>query len=196
MNRMPIRTLLAIAAALALPGCVSFAPDPPDSLLTLTPAASVASGAASSGTAQTALAVAEPGASARLAVTRVPVQVDGSSLAYLKDAQWVERPTRLLRNLLVETIRAKGDRLVVNEGTLGYATASTLSGQLLDMGYDASSGAAVIRYDAMLQLPGGEVRTRRFEAVVPGVQAKAGPVGAALNQAANQLAADVAEWVG
>lgn len=196
MNAMPIRTFLTAVAALAVTGCVSLTPDPPASLLTLTPASSVASGAASSGTAQTALAVAEPATSARLAVTRVPVQVDDSSLAYLKDAQWVERPSRLLRSLLVETIRARGNRLVVNEGTLGYATASTLSGQLLDMGYDATSASAVVRYDAMLQLPGGQVRTRRFEARVPVAEAKAAPVGAALNQAANQVAAEVADWVG
>jgi cholesterol transport system auxiliary component len=31
---------------------------------------------------------------------------------------------------------------------------------------------------------------------VPGVAAEAGPVGAALNQAANQVAREVAAWVG
>jgi cholesterol transport system auxiliary component len=43
---------------------------------------------------------------------------------------------------------------------------------------------------------GTSVTTRRFEARVPGVEAKAGPVGVALNQAANQVAGEVAGWVG
>jgi cholesterol transport system auxiliary component len=193
---MSNRILLAATAVLALAGCVSLAPDPPAKLLTLTPAAFAPSGEGSGGTASSALVVAEPGTTARLAVTRVPVQVSDSSLAYLKDAQWVEKPTRLFRNLLAETIHARSKRLVVAEGALGYATASTLSGQLLDMGYDAASGSVIIRYDAMLQLPGGEVRTRRFESRVDGVQAKAEPVGAALNQAANSMAGEVADWVG
>ena len=38
--------------------------------------------------------------------------------------------------------------------------------------------------------------TRRFEAKVSGVEPKAAPVGAALNEAANKVADEVAEWVG
>jgi cholesterol transport system auxiliary component len=38
--------------------------------------------------------------------------------------------------------------------------------------------------------------TRRFESVVSGVQARPEPVGEALNRAANQVADEVAEWVG
>jgi cholesterol transport system auxiliary component len=40
------------------------------------------------------------------------------------------------------------------------------------------------------------VQSQRFESVVPGVIAKPGPVGVALNQAANDVAAQIAEWVG
>ncbi len=95
----------------------------------------------------------EPGADARLAVTRVPVQVNESSVAYLQDAVWVEKPSRLFQRLLGETIRARGGRLVVDQGDLGYAAATKLSGRLLDMGYDVASGSVVVRFDAMLQTP-------------------------------------------
>lgn len=190
------RILLGGVAALAVSGCVSLSPEPPPSLLTLTPTISAPSGAMPGGDVATVLAVAEPATSARLAVTRVPVQVTASSIAYLEDAQWVERPTRLFRNLLIETLRARGGRMVIAEGELGYATTSMLSGRLLEMGYDAPSQSVILRYDAVLQAPGGAVRSQRFEAVIPGVQAKAAPVGAALNDAANQIAAQVAEWVG
>lgn len=196
MNRTLLSPIVTAALALALAGCVSFGAEPPDQLLTLTPASTAPAGATATGQASTALAVIEPTTTMRLNVTRIPVQTSDSSLAYLKDAVWVEKPARLFQNLLAETVRARGGRLVVNQGDLGYSAVTQLSGHLLDMGYDAASGSAVVRYDAALQTPDGTVRTRRFESRVPGVAPEAGAVGAALNRAANQVAAEVAEWVG
>lgn len=197
---MPTRALLpptlALTLALALAACVSLSPDPPDSLLTLTAAHTAPAGAVVSGEAATALAVVEPDTDQRLNVVRVPVQTSDSTLAYLKDAVWVEKPTRLFQRLLSETIRAGGTRLVVAEGDFGYAAATKLSGRLLDMGYDAASGGVVVRYDAVLQTPDGKVRTQRFERRIPGVEPEAAAVGPALNDAANQVASDVAAWVG
>ena len=114
---------LAKAAAAAfgtvlLAGCISFGADPPDRLLTLTPAVSAPAGSATDGDISTALAVLEPTAAQRLTVTRVPVTVDDSSLAYLQDAFWVERPARLFQRLLAETIRAGGNRLVLADEDL------------------------------------------------------------------------------
>jgi len=42
----------------------------------------------------------------------------------------------------------------------------------------------------------GKFRSRRFESVVPGVEAKPAPVADALNRAANDVAVQVADWVG
>jgi cholesterol transport system auxiliary component len=189
------RALLPALMALPLAGCLSLGADPPPSLLTLTAASTAPAGATTTAPASSALAVLQPNTEQRLNVTRVPVQTSDSSLAYLKDAVWVEKPARLFQNLVVETIRAKGNRLVVREGDLGYTAVTTLSGQLLDMGYDTATASVVVRYDGVLQRPGGEVQTRRFEARVPAA-AEADAVGPALNQAANQVASEVAEWVG
>lgn len=191
---LPVAGALALSAALS--GCVNLGAKPPPQLLTLTAAQSAPAGTAASGQAATAIAVLEPNADQRLAVTRVPVQVTDSSVAYLQDAVWVDKPARLFQRLLAETIRAKGGRLVVDQGDLGYAAATKLSGQLLDMGFDAASGSAVVRFDALLQTPDGQVRTKRFESRIPGVAPDALSVGSALNQAANQVAAEVAAWVG
>jgi cholesterol transport system auxiliary component len=188
--------MLAATAALALAGCVSLSPDPPESLLTLSALRTAPVGATASGEAASALAVVEPDTDQRLNVVRVPVQTSDSTLAYLKDAVWVEKPTRLFQQLLSETIRAGGSRLVVAEGELGYTAATKLSGRLLDMGYDALSGSVIVRYDAVLQTPDGQVRTRRFESRVSGVEADAAAVGPALNDAANRVAGEVADWVG
>ena len=189
------RALLCAMLALPLAGCVSFGAEPPDQLLTLTPARAVPAGFATTGPASAALAILEPGVAQRLDVTRVPVQTSDSSLAYLKDAVWVEKPARLFQNLVAETIRARGNRLVVREGDLGGNSVTTLSGRLFDMGYDVATGSVVVGYDAVLQLPDGQVRTRRFESRVPAA-AEAAAVAPALNQAANDVANQVAEWVG
>jgi cholesterol transport system auxiliary component len=189
-------TAAPLALALATGACISFGADPPDQLLTLTPAASTPAGSVSQGRADAALVVLEPSTSQALNVTRVPVRVDASSLAYLEDAIWVEKPTQLFRSLLAETIRAGGNRLVVGGGELEYAASTQLSGQLVEMGYDVASSSAVVRFDAVLALPGGEIRTRRFESAVSGVTADAAAVGPALNQAANTVAAEIAAWVG
>lgn len=199
MTRKPIlaAALTTLAALSTLSGCVSLGGvEPPEQLLTLTPAASVPAGAAAEGEVAAALSVQVPAVSQRLNVTRIPVTTGDSSLAYLADAFWVEKPAQLFRNVLAETIRAGGNRLVVSGGELEFAARTQLSGQLVDMGYDATTGSAVVRYDAVLELPDGTVRTRRFESRVSGIPAEAGAVGSALNEAANTVADEVAEWVG
>ncbi|QZH76653.1 MAG: membrane integrity-associated transporter subunit PqiC [Erythrobacter sp.] len=186
----------ALAAFGLLSGCISFGAEPPDQLLTLTSAASVPAGAASEGNASAALAVLVPSVEQRLNVPRIPVITSDSSLAYLADAVWVEKPADLFRTVLMETIRANGNRLVVGGGELEYVAQTQLGGQLVAMDYDALSGSVVVRYDAVLELPEGRILTRRFEERVSGIPAEAGAVGAALNEASNRVAAQVADWVG
>lgn len=195
---MRSRLLLCTLGALALGGCVSIGGggDPPDQLLTLTSSAMAPAGAAQQGTMAAALAVTEPSVPQQLNNTRVPVRVNGTALAYLKDAVWVERPARLFQNVVSETIRARGNRLVVGGGELDYAAQTQLGGELAAMDYDATAQAVVVRYDAVLRLPDGEIRTRRFESRVTGVLPDALSVAPALNQAANEVAAQVADWVG
>jgi cholesterol transport system auxiliary component len=195
MNRKA-RVMLVGAAVLALGGCISLGAKPPEQLLNLTAASTAPAGASASGTSETALAVLDIRAPQELDVTRIPVRVTGSSLAYLKDAQWVEKPARLFARLLSDTIRANGNRLVVSGGNLESTAATRLSGTLSAMDYDPAQGAVVVRFDAVLQNGEQQIRTRRFESVVPGVSARPGPVGEAMNRAANDVAAQVAEWVG
>jgi cholesterol transport system auxiliary component len=191
-----IKGAAALAALLALASCVSIGGEPPPSLLTLTPARTAPAGLAVSGKLDQAIAVLEPDAPRRLDVVRVPVQVSDSSVAYLKDAVWVEKPARLFGQLLAETIRAKQTRFVVDGADMQHSAATRLSGNLIEMGYDAPSGRVVVGFDAVLQQPDGTILTRRFEASVDGVTADAASVAPALNEAANKVAAEVADWVG
>ena len=185
----------AAGLALTLAGCLSLGSEPPESLLTLTPDATAPGGAAVQGDVASAIAVLEPGAPQSINVTRVPVQVNDAEIAYLQDAVWVEKPARLFQRLLAETIRAKSGRLVIDAETASVGAATRLQGSLGAFGYDARTSSVVVRYDAVRTGAGDSVETRRFEAVVPGVPAQAAPVGRALNQAANRVAAEVAAWV-
>jgi cholesterol transport system auxiliary component len=190
------RAAAAVAAVLALAGCISLGGKVPDRLLNLTAASTAPAGATASGSSATALTVLDIEAPQELDVARVPVRISGSSLAYLKGAQWVEKPVRLFERLLSDTIRAKGNRLVVSGTGLESSAATKLTGTLAAMDYDAAQGAAVVRFDAVLQSGDRQIQTRRFESVVTGVPAEAGAVGDALNRAANEVAAQVADWVG
>jgi cholesterol transport system auxiliary component len=194
---MTARIAIAALLSLGLSGCISLGGgETPDTLFNLTPASSAPAGALGAGTLREAIVVEEPETDKRLAVQRIPVQIDDSNVAYLKNAAWVERPARLFRSLLAETIRAKGNRLVMEDTAVEAGGAVHLAGRLLDMGYDARRRAAVVRYDAIRQSGNGPVATRRFEAVVPVAEPTGAYVGPALNQAANQVAQEVADWIG
>lgn len=200
----PSRRLKAAAAALvlsgvlagALSGCVSFGSKPPNELLRLTPQEVAPAGATASGKLTDAIVVLDPEADRGLDVTRVPVAVDATSVAYLKDAVWIEKPTRQFRSLLAETLRARTGQLVVEGGDFEVTGKTMIGGRLLQMGYDAQKSAVIVRFDAMRTDRGSApLQTKRFEAVVNGVPAEARPVGAALNQAANDVARQVADWI-
>lgn len=195
-NRLPAG-LAALSLALLLGGCLNLGGGkPPATLISLTSTQVPAAGTGVSGKLDDALVMLEPEVDRKLAVLRVPVRVNGSSIAYLADAAWVERPARQFRSLLAETLRASGKRLVLeDDGTAGPAT-HRLGGRLVDMGYDAAEQAVVVRFEAVRSSQGGAVETRRFESVIPGVSARPEAIAPALNRAANAVAADVAAWMG
>jgi len=189
------RPLLLAPLLLALGGCISLGGEPPASLLTLSPETRAPAGPGVSGTERPVIAVLGIDTPAKLDVLRVPVAVTDTELAYLQEAFWVEKPARLFRRLVGETIRARGQAMVVDgDATATLATVS-LRGTLTEMGYDAASSSAVVRFDAVRIDREGKVTTRRFEARETGVLAEAKAVGAALNVAANRVAAEVADWV-
>ncbi len=196
MKRAMKTAVIAALGAVALTGCVSLGGKAPPALITLSAANAPAQGYARSGRIADAIVITEPEADARLAVTRVPVQVDDSTVQYLKDAMWVEKPARLFRRLLAETVTARSNRLVLDTVEPVGGPRVKIGGRLVDFGYDARTSSAIVRFDAVRETGSGNVERRRFEAVVPGVAAEAGPVGAALNRAANDVAGQVANWIG
>lgn len=196
MNLRLRPVLFALPLALALPGCISLGGKPPESLLTLSPAVRAPAGPGATGGAERpVIAVLPFDTPAKLDVLRVPVAVSDTELAYIQEAYWVEKPARLFRGLVGETIRARGGAMVIDGNDIATSATVTLQGTLIDMGYDVASSAAVVRFDAVRIAKDGTVTTRRFEARESGVTADARSVGAGLNAAANRVAAEVAEWV-
>src|SRR3546814_20867026 len=63
-----------------------------------------------------ALTILIPTAPQKLRTQRIPVQQDDASIAYVKDAQWVEAPQRLFQRLLSETVARPEERRVGEEG--------------------------------------------------------------------------------
>ncbi len=192
-----LRFALPVLLALGLGGCISLGGPPPESLLTLSATAPAPAGSGAAAAAdRPVIAVLGLDTPAKLDVLRVPVTVTDTELAYLQDAFWVEKPARLFRHLLGETLRAKsGDKALVLDGDETVALATTsLRGTLVDMGDDARSSAVVVRFDAIRVDSEGRAVTRRFEARETGVPAEARAVGAAINVAANRVAGDVAAW--
>jgi len=193
-----LRTPLLLAAAAAtLSACVSFGAKPPPYLLTLDADAAPPAGTARTATEAQALTILIPTAPQKLRTTRIPVQQDGSSVTYVKDAQWVEAPQRLFQRLISETVAARTSRVVLDEGQYLTAPGEQLAGQLMEFGVDARTNEAVVVYQAMLVAAGGKsVTQRRFEVrEALGGKVEAKPVGEALARAANKVAVDVSGWL-
>ena len=172
-------------------------------------------GTASSITIQT------PAVPQELATARVPVQASPTTVAYIKGAVWVEAPAQAFGRMLGDTITARtgrvvlrqGDRLLlvdqrdvcfasIEEGRFSVPTkvmergCAQLTGELRGFGIDAASRSAVVVYDASLvRATGGGIVKQRFEARVPVATIDATGAGVGLNAAANQVAAQVADWV-
>jgi cholesterol transport system auxiliary component len=190
---LPALSLIMIGA---VSGCVSFGGGKaPAALLVLTAQNAVTQGTKQTGTAGQALVVLMPDVPRKLDTNRVPVQVDSSNIAYLKGVIWADKPARLMQLLLMETIAAKNNRLVLNEIDAGGKANEFVSGSLLEFGVDAQTSQAVIIYDAVRLVRGQQIEKRRFEARENVGTVEAGPTGSALNKAANRVAADIAAWV-
>ena len=189
------RLLLVTLGALSLASCFGGKKVPP-TLLTLTSSAPAPASVSRAAAPGEAITIDVPVIPKELATTRVPAQVGPTAIAYVKNVQWVESPDRLFQDLLQETVIRTTNRVVLDPRQSALDPGLHLTGTLTRFGYDTQLGAVLVRYDGALSTAGGtRVETRRFEAQVP-ADGTAATVGPALNAAANQVAAQVAQWVG
>ena len=190
-----MRLKLALPALLALSACFGGG-RAPDQLLTLTAAEPRPVATPRSAGQGEAITVAVPSLPQALRTTRIPVYVNETTIQYLTDAVWVEQPGPLFARLLGDTIAARTGRVVLDPGQYSHDPGTRITGTLARFGLDPNNMQVVIVYDATLARTGGGVVTRRFEARVPVAAPDAANVAPALNQTANQIAAEVAAWIG
>jgi cholesterol transport system auxiliary component len=189
---------VATALALGLAGCGGLlgGGKPPATLFSITPEAAEPAALARSAAAGQAVTIARPTVARELGTVRVPVQVTPTNVQYVAKMQLVDTPANLFANLLAETVRRTTNRVVLDPGQTTLDPGLVVNGTLQRFGYDTATGQVVVTYDASLSTAGGNrVETRRFTATAPadGTSASIGP---ALNRAANQVAFDVAKWIG
>jgi len=194
----PVLAPLAFAALLSgcsLGGLLGGGGKPPPTLLTLSAESPSPGEFVRAAAAGQAVTVGVPVVPKELRTVRIPVQVTPTDVQYVTNAQWVDTPDRLFRDLLAETVRRTTNRVVLAPNQTTLDPGLVVSGQLHAFGYDAASGMAVVRFDGALSTAGGtRVETRRFEAAAP-ADGTAASMGPALNRAANEVALEVAQWI-
>jgi len=191
---------ITLAALLALAACgplvqIGGNDTPPDALLTLR--ANVQNAEARPLDASRTLSILEPSVPGAIQTLRLPVTISDTGIQYLKAANWIEQPSKLFQQLLSDVVAARSGVTVLESGQSYVPAARRLSGQLLEFGLDVRGAPEVrVRYDALLTSRDGRpAAARRFEATRPVATQTPADVGAALNEAANAVANDVATWV-
>jgi cholesterol transport system auxiliary component len=191
----PLALALSVGAC-SLGGLLGGGGKQPSVLFTLTPEAPAPAGLVRSAAAGQAVTIEVPDTPSVLKVVRVPVQIGPTEVQYIANLQWADTPDRLFQRLLTETVRRTTNRVVLDPGQTTLDPGVVVSGQLQHFGYDAQTGQVVVTYDAALSSIGGaQVQTRRFEATAA-ADGTAATVAPALNTAANQVALQVAQWIG
>lgn len=193
-----IRRLLALTAALAFAGCISLGPTPPKSLIRLTAAEQAPADTGGPLTPARAIVVMTPSAPQPIAVPRVPVSSGVADLAYLKDATYADVPTRLFGTLLAETIRARTGRPVLEPRDYSLAPGARLWTHIARFDVDAGKRQVDLVVDEALRPAADNATpaTRRFEAHLPVDAVTVAAVAPVLDRAANQVAQQIADWIG
>jgi cholesterol transport system auxiliary component len=191
-----MKTPLILIAMLPLAGCISFGAKPPPTLLTLTSASQVPVGQNQDSATAKSISIQVPTTPMALATARVPVQATPTSIAYVPDAQWSEPPARLFARLSSDTIAARTGLVVLSTIQSVGDPSAQLAGELRNFGLDATTREAVVTFDASLTRQGKTtVEKHRFEARVPVTAIDAPSAAAGINQAANQVATELADWI-
>lgn len=196
-----MRRIVPLALFTALGGCsissmLGGGGKPPATLFTLSPNAVDPAQISRTANSGQAVTIATPVITKALRTTRVAVELGPTQVQYVKNVQLVDTPDRLFQNLLAETVRRTTNRVVLNARQSTLDPGVLVTGELQRFGYDSMSGQVVVQYDAAMSGQGGaSVDSRRFTAMVP-ADGTAATVPNALNEAANQVAVQVAQWIG
>jgi cholesterol transport system auxiliary component len=190
------RSLLGLAALASLSACIGGGSKPPAYLFALDAAQPRPADAGQRLPQGQIIAVGLPIQPRLIATSRIAVMNAPQGVAYLPDAAWVDLPAPLFQQLLAETITARGARVALPVRQLAGMDGPRLGGELTMFGLDHATNEAVVTFDATLSdSAGGDIRTRRFQHRVGTSLRDPRKAANAIEQAANGVAADIADWV-
>jgi len=195
-----MRRIIPLALIAALGGCslsslMGGGGTAPATLFTLTPSAPDPAQISRTAASGQAVTISTPVIAKAIRTTRIAVEL-GPQVQYVKGVQLVDTPDKLFQSLIEETLRRTTNRVVLDSRQSTLDPGILVTGELQRFGYDSMTGQAVVQYDAAMSTQGGaQVDTRRFTATVP-ADGTAATVPSALNDAANQVATQVAQWIG
>jgi cholesterol transport system auxiliary component len=188
--------LASVLGACSLGGLLGGGAKPPTTLVTLTPEAPEPAQIVRAAAAGQAVTISTPIVAKELNTVRVPVQVSPTDVQYVANLQLSDTPAKLFADLVAETVRRTTNRVVLDPAQTSLDPGLAVTGELQRFGYDAATGQVIVQYDGSLSTAGGnQVQTRRFTATAPS-DGSGASVGPALNRAANQVATEVAAWIG
>ena len=96
-----------------------------------------------------------------------------------------------------DTVTARTGRVVLSGAQSAVDPGARLSGELRTFGIDAAKNQAVVVFDAsLIRVSTTTVEKQRFEARVPVATIEPATAAAGISAAANQVAQQVADWVG
>jgi len=145
------------------------------------------------------LLVLEPTAAGAYDTARMAYNLAPHELAYYARTEWVEKPARMLRDVLVRTLdRTRRFRGVVTPPYVGSA-AFALHTELIELRQDLSAGRSEVILGMRVELRDGRtdrsVATREFTVREPMSDRSPYAGAAAVNEAAARLARDIARFV-
>ncbi len=190
MRTLFLLPLLVLSACTTLLGGSGSAPD----LYTLSPAARGMDGLTR---ASWHLLIEEPSAVGGLEANRLAVQRTPNEVRYFADVRWVERATRMLQGLLVESFERASAVAAVDRYTVGPRAEYILKSELRDFQAELFDGARIptahVRLTVRMVRNGRQdtVWTRDFSARVPARASTAPEVVAAFDQALGQVMAEI-----
>jgi cholesterol transport system auxiliary component len=137
---------------------------------------------------------------AELANTRIAVRVGAQEVRYVTGGLWTDRPTRLLRAVLADTLRQRSTGLVLSAAQADIAPAYRLAGRLIAFQAEAPNGVVTHMKISTEQLlimakTGTVLASRRFEAREASRSDRPADLAEAANAAANIIAAQTTDWV-
>jgi cholesterol transport system auxiliary component len=134
---------------------------------------------------------------AELALDRIVVRRGVQEVLYAKGARWTDKPSRLMRNLISDYLKAASQSIVASPTQIDVPIVYRLSGRLSAFQVRVEgTPTATVRFEALLNNTRSRVPVSRvFTSEAPASSDSPAAMAAAINVASNQVAADVTSWM-